>query len=142
VPDLGVRELINLRREGRTWPDETHRSGQHIEELRQLVDAGRPEEPPDAGDTGVVRDLEERAVTLVLVALVAKSFLCVNAHRPQLEHHDRSSITPDALLGEQGRPPIAELDHQRGEHHEWSADQDAHDRTDDVEPPLRRGLQE
>ena len=43
----------------RPRPDQAHLAAQHVDELRQLVERRRAQEPPDARDARIVGDLEE-----------------------------------------------------------------------------------
>ena len=51
----------------RVWarPDQRHFAGEHVEQLRQLVDAVPAKEPADARDARIVLDLEARALNVV-----------------------------------------------------------------------------
>ena len=52
---------------GRARTHQAHVAAQHVEQLRQLVEGVAPQEPADRRDAGVVLDLEEHAVGLVVV---------------------------------------------------------------------------
>jgi hypothetical protein len=65
---------------------QAHLAAQDIEELRQLVDAGRADDPPDARDARIV---SRRGVRPGLAAV---------AHRPELEHPEQLVAAPDAGL--------------------------------------------
>ena len=78
-----------------------HVTKEHIEELRQLVDAGLPDEMTNPRDSGVVLDLEDRTVLLVKVLELGQALLCVRVHRAELEHLEGLLVLAHALLHEE-----------------------------------------
>src|SRR5205809_5805847 len=84
-----IAASVDLPETGDTWPDteaspvpvlietvivaqgqgprayKAHVASQHVDELRQLVNAGLPEEPTKLSDSGIVPDLEYRPTGLI-----------------------------------------------------------------------------
>ena len=138
--ELG-RELGDLLRQRRPRADQAHRAAEHVEQLRQLVEAGRPQEAPDARDPRVVLHLEQRTAALVGRRQLGEPRLGVDDHRAELEDLELGSVTADADLPEEHRAAILELDGEgdQGEHRRRQhGDQAGHG---DVEGPLDARLQ-
>ena len=80
------RELVDLSLQCRPGPDEAHVALEHVEQLRQLVEAGAAQDVADAGDPGVDGELEQRAGALVVGLHGGQPGLGVDDHRAELEH--------------------------------------------------------
>ena len=83
--------------------DDRHVAHQHVEDLRQLVDAGAADEGADAGDAVIIA----RGRT---VAVVIEPF---DAHRAELVHVEELVAASQASLDEQHRAAVLELDQRR-----------------------------
>src|SRR5678815_2844199 len=103
-------QLLDELRALRARPDEAHLSAQHVQDLRQLVDARGTDERADAGDAAVV----------LLRPLRLPVALGVLAHAAELEQLEWLPVLPDAHLTIQdGRAPaVAQLDGRRREQHD------------------------
>ena len=101
---------------------------EHVEELRQLVEAGLADEAADAGDARIALGHELGRIGVGLV----------DVHRAELEDLDQLVVEAVALLAEQHRALAVELDRQRHQrHHRGEAEQ--RERGDGlVEQPLER----
>ena len=61
TPSLPVVIVTHLGRKGRPWADDTHFTLKNVDQLRQLVNAGLPEEGSDIGnDAGIFFDFKNR----------------------------------------------------------------------------------
>ena len=134
VPDVVLRDLA---RERRARADEAHRPGQHVPELRQLVDRGSPQEAPDSGDARVVLHLERGAASLVEVHQLVELLLRVADHRAELQHRERPPVEADALLAEEDRRAIADAEGDRGADEERAEEDQADGGPDDVHEALQ-----
>ena len=114
----------------RTRADEGHLAGEDVEELRELVDGGFPDEAADAGDARVARDGP---------ALLFVGFGLLH-HGAELIHHERLVMKADTLLLEDDRARRGELDEGRDDEHDRAEEDDADEGTADVDGTLRGGL--
>src|SRR5581483_4681494 len=134
-PPVRSRRLavaLELETCDRPRPDEAHVAAEYVDELRQLVERRAPQQPPDRGDPGVVRELSRPVELLArgrreedLVERLATGPRAVGAavvadvHRPELERAEEAAVTPDALVGVDDRPARA----QKHEHQNENEDQ-------------------
>ena len=114
----------------RARADEGHLAGEDVEELRELVDRGFPNEAADTGDTRVAWD--GPALLFVRFGLLH--------HGAELIHHERLVMKADALLLEDDRARRGELDESRNDEHDRTEEEDADEGTADVDGALRGGL--
>ena len=98
----------HLARQRRPRPDEAHLAEQDVPDLRQLIEAGRSQDPADAGQPRVVGDLEGVALDLVLFLEFGQAGLRVGHHRPELHHLERTPVQADARLAEDHRTAVDE----------------------------------
>ncbi len=85
--------------------DERHRPAEHVEQLRQLVEAVAAQEPADAGHPRVGGHLEQHLVAGVAPRLeIGQQLLGVVDHRAELEQPELAAVQADAHLAEQHRP--------------------------------------
>jgi hypothetical protein len=97
-----VPQVVGARSErGRPRADDRHLATDHVEDLRQLVEARLAQEPADARDAWVVRDLEVRRRQDVEVLEGGLQLLGVLDHRPELEHREADTMLAGPLLREQ-----------------------------------------
>jgi hypothetical protein len=80
----------------RSGADDTHFPTDHINDLRQLVNAVAPNEGTDARKARVVEHLESWAVTLVAVSEPLLQIVRVYHHRPELVTKKQTAFFADA----------------------------------------------
>src|SRR5258708_24159872 len=104
-------EVVHERRT--LWPraDEAHVAGHDIDELRQLIDARKPDEFPHPRDAIVVFLGPSRDAVL----------LRVNTHAAKLEDFEYLPGLTDPFLPIQNRPAGLEPDSQRSNQHDWQS---------------------
>src|SRR3954451_18837644 len=110
-----------------TRPDQREIAGEHhVEELRQLVEAGLADEAADAGDARVVlgHDLRGRRISLIMV------------HRAELVDIDALVVEAEALLAEQHGAGAVELHGQRHQSHHRQGHEQREGADDAVEQPF------
>ena len=128
------RVLLGRERPG---ADQAHGSRENLEELRELVERGRPDVTAKTSQAGVILDLEEPVGGLTEVPKVIPLAIRVHDHRPELEHHERLTIPSDPSRAEEDRPGGVELDQDRDHEHHRSQQDDRDQRDDDVDGPLQ-----
>ncbi len=113
---------FNFIRHRRTRSDQRHFSAQHVDKLRQFVEAGAPQEIADLGDAGIVGKFEHslgNAVGRILCGLASNQLanvflvlagIVVDVHGTEFEKGKRRSVFADALLPEQNRSARRQLD--------------------------------
>ena len=89
----------------RSRADDAHVALQHVEQLRQLVDAGHADDAADAGDAIVVA--RGRAVAVEVARL--------DVHAAELEDLERLVVSPQPSLREQHRAAALQPDRDRDE---------------------------
>lgn len=111
-----VLVLCRLPVQRRAGTDQGHAAGEHIEELRQLIEAESAEEPPEPGHAGVVAHLEEDGVPGIAVASLelVETALGIGDHRTELQHLERLSVQAESGLLEQHATGARQL-HRHGE---------------------------
>src|SRR5262245_6468362 len=102
---------LDLVLHDRPRADDAHLAGDHVEQLRQLVEAGHAQELADLGDA---RILAELVVTLPFRAQMrlrreelVQRRLGVENHRAELPAAERPAVRADAAVAEQRRPAVA-----------------------------------
>ena len=120
----------------RARPDDRHLAAQHVDQLRQLVEAEPAQEAPDAGHAGVVGELEHRVAQVVEADHVLEPVLGVGDHGPELVHLERAAVEPGAGLVEEHGPAAVELDRDRDQGEERGREQEPDRGDDDVEAAL------
>src|SRR5438874_2031860 len=81
--------------------DEAHVSNEHVEELRQLVQARAAKHGTHTRDAGIILELEHWLSKVLEGQEVAQHVLGVSDHRPELEHLEWSPLAPSATLREE-----------------------------------------
>src|SRR6185312_17515002 len=110
VDDLGILLVMGDRM--RAGPDQRHVSPEHIEELRQLVEAGPPEQPADPGHPWIVAPgLRHRRIGTPIMV-----------HGPEFEDRDLVVVESVALLAKQHGATAVELDERRHRRHHRQRD--------------------
>src|SRR5690606_33910769 len=91
--------------------DPAHLAAQHVDHLRQFVQAGTPQEAPDLRHARVVDDLEQRiALEAVKVRHFGLHHVGAVHHRAELVDGEGPPVLADALLLEEHRARRVELD--------------------------------
>ena len=108
--------------QGRAWAgtDQGHVAAQHVQQLRQLVDAEAAQDAADPGDARVVLELVDAIAgagigargELARVELPVGLVVAPGVHGAQLQHRERAPVAADPGLTEQRRPGAGEA-HQR-----------------------------
>jgi hypothetical protein len=109
-----VLDLFDARR-ART--DEAHVALDHVPQLRELVEAGLPEQRAELVDPRVALDLERRALDLVEMGELGLPLLGVRDHRAELVELEAPTVEPEARLDEQSRAGGGQP-HRSGDPHE------------------------
>src|SRR5262249_7083897 len=96
------RVTLEFQNGARSWPDQTHFSLQHIEDLWQFVEACCPQKLPANDETRISGRIEfdHRAVAnnqMLQVSFVHVS-LCVHFHGAEFHEHETASLKSDARL--------------------------------------------
>src|SRR5262249_21181795 len=96
------RITFEFQNRARSWSDQPHFSLQHIEDLRQFVEAGCSQKLPANDETRIPRGVEfdHRTVAtnqMFQVRLVHVSF-CVYFHGAEFYKHETASLESDARL--------------------------------------------
>src|SRR5665213_2117404 len=108
---------VNLVGDSRPRPDETHLIAQHVEQLRQLVDAGSTYKCAEACYAWIACHLEDRVTTAVvrewLTALnpaldisLMRAIARLHSHRAELDELEGAAIEPDAGLVKEDWPTV------------------------------------
>lgn len=135
-----VAVALDFFGDNRARADEAHVAADDVPELRQLVEAGLPEEGAELGDARVVLELEVLLPLFaglgVLLEVFLEGFLCVRDHGLELVAREEHAIPADALMREDDMALVADGDHD-GQHDEYRRNEDAADgRADEVEDAL------
>src|SRR6478609_6783659 len=102
--DLPEQLLAGERANGmRARPYQAHVALEHVEQLRQLVDASAAKNAPDTGNPVVIPAGRAHAITVG----------ALDSHRAQLEDRKQLVAPPDAFLLEQNRAAVFEFDGER-----------------------------
>src|SRR5881628_714775 len=139
-----LAEIRHFVRDDRPRPDETHVAPEHIEDLRQLVDAELAEESTDASDPRVVPELSRPLpfAELLLVArdVVHERVFCVPDHRPELDERELDVVAPYPSLHEQDGAGRIKGDRERYEQGERQHQEGQEEAANDVEPSFQHLL--
>ena len=100
------------------WPDEGHLPAEHIEQLGHLVQAGRAQEAPYPGDAGVIVELEQRRVDVVLLAQVDLHLVGTELHRSELAYPEDPALVAHPVLAEKDGARRSCLDSDGHERHQ------------------------
>src|SRR5258708_25620093 len=92
------------------WSHDAHVSQQHINQLRQLVDAGPPQPTTDRRHSWIVANFEYRTGLLVQVLDFAHARFGIALHRPKLEHLETPFVQAHSLLHKEDRTFRFKLD--------------------------------
>ncbi|MPN31307.1 hypothetical protein SDC9_178781 [bioreactor metagenome] len=108
----GFLELLDKMRQFRSRAYKAHFSAEHVEELRQFVDAGLADKAAEAG------------LARVVVGRPGGVFLAVDAHGAKLIHLEQLFIFADAVLTEDDRPRAGEFDADDRKQHDRTCEHD------------------
>src|SRR5258705_1074149 len=119
-------ELLDEARALRPRPHEAHLAVQHVEELRQLVEARPPQGNAERGTPRIILARPHRS----------RLRLGVHPHRPELQHPEAPAVDPHALLAIEDGPRRGELERDRDPQHHWRRDRQRERAEDQVEHAL------
>src|SRR5690606_7892556 len=121
-------ELLDELRSLGSRANETHFPSQHVENLRQLIDAGEPNECTDLRHTAVVL-LGPLRLTIAFGVLT---------HAAKLQQLERPPVLADTDLSVKDRSArsLGELDRERRKHHERQREREQDERGEHVEDSL------
>src|SRR5437660_48547 len=108
-------ELLDVSRDYRPRPDQAHLALEHIDQLRQFVQAALSQQPSHPRHPRVIANLEDQARDLAAAAHLFKHRLGVDHHGAELEAAEMPAVEPDAILYEEHwtRPIQLDRDHDR-----------------------------
>ena len=129
-------ELFVLAAEHGSRADEAHVALHHVEQLWHLVQARHAQDAAERGDARVVVRLEQRAVAQVEYFDLGPLLISVRHHRAQLVEVEGLTVATDALLAEEDRPAVLQLDDHRTHEHHGQGQQQQQRRGHDVEAAL------
>src|SRR3954447_2832608 len=93
--------LLDLARQRRPRPDETHLTAHHVPELGYLVQAAAPQQAPDTGEPGILLHLEQGPARLVLGEQLVDDAIGILPHRAELQDLEARLAAAHALLAEE-----------------------------------------
>ena len=135
-----VLVLFDFRRRRWAGADQAHLAPEHIPELGQFVETRLAQEMPDRDDAGIVLDLENGPLHLILVHQLLLARLGVDIHGTEFPAFEDATVHADPVLAEKNRAGIVALDGKgdegEGERRDRQADQGA----DDIEQALEKEL--
>ncbi len=129
--------LVHLAGQRRAGPHEGHGAVEHVDELRQLVQAEPAHPLAGCGHAGIILHLEEH-VPLRLIGghQGGLAFLGVRVHGTELEHPEPGAVNPHALLREERGTAVVRLDQDAQHEHHGEEDDQRGQRTGDVDDAL------
>src|SRR5574340_1037258 len=96
-------EFLEITNGERAGSDQTHIPFEHVDELRQFVEAGLSEEPSDGRDPRVMRYFKGRSLHLIQMLKFGLLKLCVRDHGPKLQAPKAPLIESRSFLNEEDR---------------------------------------
>src|SRR5262245_54696699 len=123
-PELLRSVATDDRRRLRPRAHETHLAFEDIEKLRQLVETQRSKHPANPGDACVDAPGDRRML------------ISIHDHRAKLVEPEGPPLPTDTDLREEDRPPRIELYRDRDERQHRQRDEQADDRTAEIEKSL------
>jgi len=127
-----VLELLHEIRPLGTRADNAHIALQHIEKLRQFVDARPAQEGAELRAAGIVLHRPLRI----------RRLLIRHMHGPELVHDEGAPIQPHPLLLEDDGTRRRQLDPDGGNQHDRRRHDDGRDREHNIENPLQQPVAE
>src|SRR5450759_5895685 len=91
--------MVDLVDGMRPRPYQAHLPAQHVPELRQFVEAVAADDTADAGDSGVVLNFEDRALSLVAGAQLFLEVFGVGHHGAKLKAAEAAAFDTGAFRG-------------------------------------------
>ena len=112
-------------------PDQGHLAPQHVQQLRQLVDAGTPQQAAQTRHAHIVAKLSRRAPFRVDQA--GQPSLRIGRHGAELQTREKPSAAPDPLLAKQHRPAALAPHRQGCQRHQGQKEQDGRRRQTEIQ---------
>lgn len=84
--------LFDLRCERRPRPHEAHLTAEHVDQLRQLVEAVLAKNPPQSRYAGVIGNLEKNRASFIARQQAALQMVGVDNHRSEFVHGERDPV--------------------------------------------------
>lgn len=105
LQNVWILLLVHMQEVGRVgaWTYEAHRSAEHIQKLRYLVDACTAHEPANLRHSRVV-------VAIIRIAVSQADVGCIHYHRAKLIHSEHLAPLPYPLGLVEYRAPVGEID--------------------------------
>src|SRR3989338_8790141 len=148
---LDIRVFPHLLREMRARADEGHLHGEHIEDLRQLVERPAPEDAAAPQPPRVAFHFEERTVRPMALRPETR-FLAIRVpdHRPEFQHGNGAPVLlSDPRADIEDRPAVPHGDpetNQENDRRENDEEREAREYVEepfeDFPPPIERGRPE
>ena len=107
---------VDLGRQWRPRTHQGHRAGEHVEQLRELVEGVLAQPGADLGHPRVLAELEQRPVGLVAVGEARELVVRTDGHAAELPDPEPGRGPADALLAIERRTAVLLAHEQR--HHE------------------------
>src|SRR4029077_19433944 len=111
LPILAESFIVANRQRSRT--DEAHIAFQHVQKLRQLIDAGAAQDSSDRSDARIVLDLEYGAGDFIKLLQLIDHFLRIGDHSSKFEYAKTPLIDSHPLLKIKDRPLRRDVYQQR-----------------------------
>jgi len=108
------RVEFDFVRDGRSRAYEAHVATDDVPELRELIDAETSNEPPDAGHSWIVRNLERALIVMMIeMCKIQLATVSVRDHRAELVELKEASVASNAGLAKEDRTKVCEFDPER-----------------------------
>lgn len=128
--------LPDLRWKRRPRSDEAHFAPEHVEQLRDLVEAVLAKYPPESRYSGVVGDLEEDCAAFIARQENALQAVGVGDHRSEFVHREWSTVPAYPRRHVENWTVCLQPDQKHDDCNQWRKRQQERDRHNDVEQPL------
>lgn len=115
------REILHQERP-RT--DEAHVAAQHVEQARQLIQAGRPQHAPERRQSHIIRQRVSSPIDRI-------------EHRPELDHLEGLTMQSRAHLPEEHWTPELAPDENRDDDQHWAERDDRRQRRHEIKYTLQ-----
>ena len=115
---MAAGERARLLDRQRPRADDAHLSGEHVEQLRQLVEAGAAQDAAERRHARIVAHLEHRPVHLVQAIQRGALLLGAVSHGAELQHRERMAVEAAPALHVEHRSPDSDQDGERDEQHQ------------------------
>jgi len=132
---------------GGARPDQTHVAAQHVDDLRQLVQAGFAEDAANPCDTRIAVELQrfgQLAIRAELGQPLRSQLLelgfSIRDHRAEFIHIEAPTTQSGALLHKKDRTAAIEKDQQHQNQHQGHGDRGAGNHDGDIDQALEDGV--